>query len=108
MKEFLFCLQLILSQETYYIEGERISTPIKGVFVLTSEMAYLKVDTITNEYPVKTIREYSDHYIALVETKDGYGTFRITKNQVKMEQRVEFSGRSHLVKVTYTVKLSNL
>lgn len=106
MKELIFAIQFIISQETY-IASDKVINKITGRASYNNEVLYLVVDQTINEYKVSHIESAGDSHLVLFEKEGIYGTLKATKDNLYFDFYVKDSTGVSRVKVIYKVKKTN-
>jgi len=107
VKELIFAIQFIISQETY-VTSDRVVNKITGRVSYNKEALYVVVDDRISEYEVSHIEKGNGTHLVLFEKEGTYGTLRATPANLYFNFTVKDStGVSHII-VIYKVKYTNL
>lgn len=107
MKEFIFAVQFILCQETYYNQDGKFTNEIFGRASYNKDKVYLEADGLFESYKVTHIEKTADSHLVMFANKDAYGLLRATKNNLYVDFTVIEDSKVYWIKIKYKVKTTN-
>jgi len=75
--KFIMAIQFILSMETYYVDGHKVTNEINGRFSYTNTKVWLKIEGVIEEYDVIKISKIYNFTFIEFEDETCFGQFTI-------------------------------
>jgi hypothetical protein len=108
MKELIFAIQFILTQELYVVDGEQYKNKIYGELAYTHTQLWLTVDGTQENFYVTHIEDHNKTAVVMFDDGDTYGTLRVGEDYVTIDFLVENEdGDMEWIKIKYKIAATN-
>jgi len=108
MKELIFAIQFILSQEIYNVDGEHYKNKIYGELAYTNSHLWLTVDGVQEDYYVTHIEYHNKTSVIMFDDGATFGSLRIGEDYVTFDFLVEDdNGDMEWLKIKYKIAKTN-